>query len=171
MATWWEEFSKKINMNSIKFILCCNGTSFFCTGPTHSCPVCTREPEKIPNGRINYQIRGRNLHFSHPHRLKRLQLQYTVDPSGQLLQRVKTACTTAVLVINIHCFGNPARMKGKCLEKASQRARAEDNLIAFYEAASTGKQSKLRTTDTKTDLCSPKNFASPNAAERIKNLA
>lgn len=108
------------------------------------------------------------MHFSHPHRLKQLQLQYTVDPSGQLLQRVKTACTTAVLVINIHCFGNPAQMKGKRLEKASQRARAEDNLIAFYEAASTGKQSTLCATDTKTGLCSPKNFASPKAAQRKK---
>lgn len=108
------------------------------------------------------------MHFSHPHRLKQLQLRYTADPSGQLLQRVKTACTTAVHVINIHCFGNPARMKGKRLEKASQRARVEDNRIVFYEAASTGKQSKLRATDTKTDLCSPKNLASPNAAQRKK---
>lgn len=50
----------------------------------------------VPNGSINYLIRGRNQHFLHPHRLKQLQLPYTVDTSIQLFQQEGAATTTAV---------------------------------------------------------------------------
>lgn len=96
----------------------------------------------MPNGSINYLIRGRNLRFLHPHRLKQPQLPYTVDPNSQLLQQVRNASTAAVLIINIHCFSNPAKEWEVELKKADQRARVEEDLNLFHEAAYNRKTNK-----------------------------
>lgn len=53
----------------------------------------------MPDGSINYLIRGRNLHFLHPQRLKQLQLPYTVDPSSQLPQQAMYPPQLFVLLI------------------------------------------------------------------------
>lgn len=101
----------------------------------------------MPNGSINYLFRGRNLRFLHPHRLKQPQLPYTVDPNSQLLQQVRNASTAAVLIINIHCFSNPAREWEVELKKADQRARVEEDLNLFHEAAYNRKTTKTVCTD------------------------
>lgn len=80
------------------------------------------------NGSINYLIRGNNSRSLHPHRWERLQLPYSVDLSSQLFQQGGPASITATLIINIHCFSNPAGEQEVELQRADQRVRVEDGL-------------------------------------------